>query len=199
MSNDDVSEPREESPGMQAARVGSSRRARNGGLQVLRSPWEAGRAVSTVAEVYAANVQSPDTVADVDTQWDDSGVMSSGYMIYPNDDDTYTLVAEGFEGLEFHRSIRPELFDDDGELTDAAWEALKAVWDERYERSSLTDCDQYGFRFEIWATVPAHTTEGDAIGQLYDQLATILNESDPGTFGSPYLWSIISERLGQSL
>lgn len=139
-----------------------------------------------VKELYEANVSHLESVADI--EWaDDSGMVSMVYL-YLNDDGTATATAIGYDSYDFHRSVAPEYFDADGDITDAAWEALRRIFEERYSNATLSDADAYGYTFDVWVTVPQDAPEEDLYGALWEQIRQIVNETDPGTFNSPYLF-----------
>lgn len=79
--------------------------------------------------------------------------------------------------------------------------ALHKLIEERYdgENFRLDDTGGEYFEFDIVLTVPADTTPEDLGTKFWEDTALVQfhNESDPGTFGSPYLFgSLMSEALG---
>ena len=94
------------------------------------------------------------------------------------------------ESLAFHREHSPEYFDQDGELTDAAWDALRSLFPERYSADVTEAVDDY-LRFNVDLETDA-SAPAESIGEvIWPTLARIANETDPGTFGSEYLFGTI--------
>jgi hypothetical protein len=126
------------------------------------------------------------------------------------DDDTdtgklYVLSATCSEYLRFHRELHPELFepfedeDDDLELQikQEAFDALVVVFAENYTGVDVWQSDGGYLRFEVSVTEERGDFPLDALdeGTLWPILAQIANESDPGTFGSEYVWDAIAKMV----
>lgn len=113
------------------------------------------------------------------------------------------------ENLEFHRDLDRKYeeeydaryFTEDDLLTADAEAALKKIVEERYkgEDFQLDDSGTEWFQFDLVLSVPADTAPEDLGTKFWEDTALVQfhNESDPGTFGSPYLFgSLMSEALG---
>lgn len=116
-----------------------------------------------------------------------------------------TAVLEVQENLAFHAELDAKypsespLFTEDGELTEDGFRSLERAIERRYNGEYvelLGDSTEEAYiKFEIALTVPAGTTPAE-LGELFweeTELVKFHNESDPGTFNSPYLFGSVIE------
>lgn len=99
---------------------------------------------------------------------------------------------EWHEYLHFHeeREGNEDLFDDDGWLTDEAERALAERYDAGVEHFGGDDPHVT----LIWSIPPM---SAERIGEyMWNDLARVANETDPGTFGSSYVFNEIRRALG---
>lgn len=114
---------------------------------------------------------------------------------------TLTAVINVTEPLAFHASHSPEHFTAEGVLTAEALETLEALISNRYKGEYLEEGgegDEAVIRFSIALDVPASTTEEELGNLIWEKSSLIdfINESDPGTFGSPYLFGTLMTEQG---
>ncbi len=121
------------------------------------------------------------------------------------DDDSENVLAvlEVQEPLRFHVELDAKypsespLFTEDGELTEDGFRSLERLITERYkgeyvELGGDTPEDAY-VKFELVLKVPAATTPEDLGVKFWEDTALVQfhNESDPGTFGTQYLFGTL--------
>jgi hypothetical protein len=98
------------------------------------------------------------------------------------------------EALMFERTGDSE---HDWTLTELAFEAIQDVLTERYG-AEYFDMAGDVIAFDIHLSVDATTEVSELAGVFWEesQIVRFMNESDPGTFGNPYLFgSIMSEAM----
>jgi len=125
-------------------------------------------------------------------------------------DGTVTAVIDVQENLRFHRDLDREkgnpfnqLFDADGMFAPNVYKALETIIRERYKGEDFSadgdvDADDDFIQFTLVLDVPAETTPAELGGKIWEETEIVAfhNESDPGTFGSPYLFgSLIYDEL----
>jgi hypothetical protein len=138
--------------------------------------------------------------------YDEVGFVDSVELSVAEDDDsdtgkTYMLAATCSEDLRFHRGQYPELFepfedeDEEPELTQEAMNAVEAVFSEQYSGIDIYGCSDGYLRFEVAVFEGRGDFPIDALdeGTLWPIIAQIANESDPGTFGSEYIWNTVAK------
>jgi hypothetical protein len=116
-----------------------------------------------------------------------------------------TAVLEVQENLKFHADLdrkypsESPIFTETGELTEDGFRSLEKAVEARYKGEYvelLGDSTEEAYlKFEIALTVPAETTPEELGEKFYEDTALVQfhNESDPGTFGSPYLFGTVIE------
>ena len=129
------------------------------------------------------------------------------YVEFSHDveDDGWTVRVQCSDGLAFHAERYPELFeveDDSVEFTTAAWDGFCKIFEARYSSGDIdvvwdTSGDS-SVSFEVYTTVRPWEDDADAVNYLWDVLARIANEFDPGTFGSEYFFSILNETVKEA-
>jgi hypothetical protein len=85
----------------------------------------------------------------------------------------------------------------DWTLTELAFEAIQDVLPERYG-AEYFDMAGDVISFDMHLSVDANTEVSELTGIFWEesQIVRFMNESDPGTFGNPYLFgSIMSEAM----
>lgn len=125
-------------------------------------------------------------------------------------DGIVTAVIDVQENLRFHRDLDREkgnpfnqLFQEDGRFSPNVWKALETIITERYKGVDFSgdgdiDEDEDYIQFTIVLDVPAETTPPELGSQIWEETELIRfhNESDPGTFGTEYLFgSLIYDEL----
>jgi hypothetical protein len=127
----------------------------------------------------------------------------SGASVFPDDNgETCTVYLFIQESLEFHGNygsagIERSSEDAEWELTEAAFKALPNIISERYDGENF-DLAGDVFSFDIALTLPASTPVDEVAGLFWERtkVTAFINESDPGTFGSQYLFgTILAEAL----
>jgi hypothetical protein len=128
----------------------------------------------------------------------------AGASVFLDDEgETCTVYLFIQEPLEFHGNyVGAPLFertDDDCEwqLSEAVFQALPAIISERYDGENF-DMAGDAISFDIPLTLPASTNVEDVAGLFWERSKVVqfINEADPGTFGSQYLFgSIIAEAM----
>lgn len=125
-------------------------------------------------------------------------------------DETVTVALMFQEPLTFHiNRDRPDLSEDFGLVdgwedtywpTEADWrkwfDALSSVVSERYDGFNMDqagDCISFDATYQVPATLTAY--ELGAWIWENTKVVAFTNESDPGTFGSPYLFTLVAEKL----
>lgn len=116
---------------------------------------------------------------------------------------TVTAVLEVQENLAFHADLDKKfpseiaLFTDEGALTEDGFRSLERAVETRYKGEYvelLGDSTEEAYiKFEIALTVPAETTPEELGLMFWEDTALVQfhNESDPGTFNSPYLFGTV--------
>lgn len=114
-----------------------------------------------------------------------------------------TAVLEVQENLRFHAELdrkypsESPIFTAAGELTEDGFRSLERAIEARYKGEyveMLGDSTEEAYvKFELALTVPAETTPEELGEKFYDETALVQfhNESDPGTFGTPYLFGTV--------
>lgn len=155
---------------------------------------------------------------DVGDHWDAHELGLEDYCSFveiwandnPDESGTVHVLVTVNESLDFHAkreaeilrnapewwaSATPKVFDD-GELTQEGMDALFGILADRYD-AEQSDTDGHVVVWDTFLTsIPAETTE-EELGELIlreTQLVKWLNETDPGTFGSEYLFGSIIEK-----
>lgn len=117
--------------------------------------------------------------------------------------DTCTVYLFIQEPMQFHgdygNAAAFERADDESswELTEEAFKALPAIISERYEGENF-DVAGDVFSFDLSLTLPGSTQVEEVAALFWERSKVVrfINESDPGTFGSEYLFgSIINDAL----
>lgn len=122
----------------------------------------------------------------------------SGASVFQDEDgDTCTVYLFIQESLQFHGDYGTSALerneDGDGwELTAEAFRILPGIIAERYEGENF-DVAGDVFSFDLALTLPAATPVEDVAGLFWERsnVVQFMNESDPGTFGSPYLFGTV--------
>lgn len=103
--------------------------------------------------------------------------------------DDHGICLEWQEYLAFHAENSPELFDEDGWMTPDVERKIRAHAQEHYD----ADVEFFGGddpHFTLVWSIPSMSPE--KIGEyMWDTLARVANETDPGSFGSRYLFGSI--------
>jgi hypothetical protein len=108
-----------------------------------------------------------------------------------------------FSTHEYYRLYEPRMFERTGDsehdwtLTELAFEAIQDVLPERYG-AEYFDMAGDVISFDMHLSVDANTEVSELTGIFWEesQIVRFMNESDPGTFGNPYLFgSIMSEAM----
>mgnify|MGYP000306517473 CR=1 FL=1 len=127
---------------------------------------------------------------------------AGGSVFLDESGDTCTVYLFIHEQLQFHGEYAGTsggMFErtDDGnewQLTDEAFKALSGIISERYDGENF---DMAGdvVSFDLSLTLPAATPIEQVAGLFWEhtKITAFINESDPGTFGSLYLFGSIME------
>jgi len=114
-----------------------------------------------------------------------------------------TAVVEVQEDLRFHSELEekypsdPRIFQEDGSLTEDAFNTLSKIIQERYKGVDVQehggDFEDRYISFELVLDVPETTGTEDLGTLIWESTALVQfhNEADPGTFGSPYLFGTL--------
>lgn len=121
--------------------------------------------------------------------------------IQESDGETLYAVIYVLEPLDFHAERSPEHFTAEGVLTSEAFKGLNELITRRYSGEDLyTDGEgsEAFIQFEMALGVPASTTAEELGNLIWEKsgLVDFINESDPGTFGSPYLFGTLMTEQG---
>lgn len=121
--------------------------------------------------------------------------------IQESDGETLYAVIYVLEPLHFHAEHCPEHFTAEGVLTAEAFKALHELITRRYSGDDLyTDGEgsEAFIQFEMALEVPTSTTAEELGNHIWEKsrLVDFINESDPGTFGSPYLFGTLMTEQG---
>lgn len=141
---------------------------------------------------------NPTISVDVAEMYDDNGNV---------DPSKFSVQVTVYEDFGFHVSLDRNfpsdspIFEDNGQLTKSAEEALFKILEERYGAEDIEveyeDSDPF-FRFYLHLEVPSDTPDEDLGSLIWEKtkLVQFHNESDPGTFGTQYLFgSLIAEQM----
>lgn len=114
---------------------------------------------------------------------------------------TLTVIISVTEPLAFHAEHSPQYYTGEGVLTTEARETLEALISSRYKGEYLEEDGEGDYaviRFNIALDVPATTTVEELGNLIWEKssLVDFINESDPGTFGSPYLFGTLMSEQG---
>lgn len=122
----------------------------------------------------------------------------AGAYVFPDDSgDSCTVYLLIQESLSFHGEYGSAALEMDSTtsewtLTDEAFKVLPGLISERYNGEGF---DMAGdvISFELPLTLPASTKVENVAGLLWEgtKVVQFINESDPGTFGSPYLFGTV--------
>lgn len=125
-------------------------------------------------------------------------------------DGVVTAVIDVQENLKFHRDLdrskgdpHNQLFQEDGLFSEGVYTALETIITERYKGEDFSADGDVGddedfIQFTLVLDVPEETTPAELGNKIWEdtEIVAFHNESDPGTFGSPYLFgSLISDEI----
>jgi hypothetical protein len=157
-------------------------------------------AETTVAE--ALDGQQERSFRPDEWGYDETGFVDYVELYLADDEEgVYRWTASCTEPLAFHRNRYPELFepfedeDEEAGLTKEGFEAVRKVFEQRYEGCDVyEDSDGY-LRFNVGATIFDGSLPLDAVDRddLDPVIVQIYNELDPGTFGAEYVWRLVYE------
>ena len=155
--------------------------------------------MTTLAEHWAAN-NDGDTVtySPIELGLEDLGFVDTVELGLDDGGAIAWITALCSESLEFHREHSPEYFTEDGDLSEDAFKALERIFRDRYDANVYDVSDDY-LRFEVARFTSGDSPADDVADVIWPVLADISNETDPGTFGSPYVFgSLMADALKEA-